>query len=277
MVRIVTDSTADLPDGVAARLGITVVPCYVVFGSETYRDGVELTKQQFYGKLAGASVIPTTAAPPSAVYEESYRQLARETDAIVSIHLAAGLSAIYSSAAAAAASISGLRIIVLDSEQVTMGYGWMAIAASEAARRGETLEQIVALVEGMKARSRVLAVLDTLDFVYRGGRVGWVRAMLGALLRIKPIVEVHAGEVRLVERGRTWKRSLDKLMERVQALGPLERAVVLHANAPEKAERVADRLQALAPDWDRLVGQAGVTIASHAGPGAVGIACVAVE
>ena len=102
-----------------------------------------------------------------------------------------------------------------------MGYGWMAVAASEAARRGETLEQIVALVEGMKARSRVLAVLDTLDFVYRGGRVGWVRAMLGALLRIKPIVEVHAGEVRLVERGRTWLRSLDKLMERVQALGPL--------------------------------------------------------
>jgi DegV family protein with EDD domain len=274
MVRIVTDSTADLPAGLAARLDITVVPCYVVFGTESYRDEVELTKQQFYEKLAGASVIPTTAAPPPVIYEEAYRHLAHETHDIVSIHLAAGLSAIHASATAAAASVSGTRIVVLDSEQVTMGYGWMAVAAGEAARRGESLEQIVALVEGMKARSRVLAILDTLDFVYRGGRVGWVRAMVGALLRIKPIIEVYGGDVRLVERGRTWKRSLDQLMERVQALGPLERAIVLHANAPEMAEHVADRLKIMAPEWDRLVGQAGVTIASHAGPGAVGLACV---
>jgi len=274
MVRIVTDSTADLPAGLAARLDITVVPCYVVFGTESYRDEVELTKQQFYEKLAGASVIPTTAAPPPVIYEEAYRHLAHETHDIVSIHLAAGLSAIHASATAAAASVSGTRIVVLDSEQVTMGYGWMAVAAGEAARRGESLEQIVALVEGMKARSRVLAILDTLDFVYRGGRVGWVRAMVGALLRIKPIIEVYGGDVRLVERGRTWKRSLDQLMERVQALGPLERAIVLHANAPEMAEHVADRLKIMAPEWDRLVGQAGVTIASHAGPRAVGIACV---
>ena len=274
MVRIVTDSTADLLPGVAADLDITVVPCYVVFGTETYRDGVDLTKGQFYEKLAGASVIPTTAAPPPAVYEHVYEQLAQVTRNIVSIHLAGKLSAIHASAASATKSVSGVRIVALDSEQVTMGYGWMAIAASEAARRGASLEQIVALIESMKSRSQVLAVLDTLDFVHRGGRVGWVRAMLGSLLKIKPIVKVHGGEVRLVDRGRTWNRSLDKLMERVQALGPLERAIVLHANAPDLAECVADRLQTLDPKWDRLVGQAGVTIASHAGPGAVGIACV---
>lgn len=274
MVRIVTDSTADLPSGVAAALDITVVPCYVVFETESYRDGVELTKQQFYEKLVEASVVPTTAAPPPAVYEEVYRRLAHATPDIVSIHLASRLSAIHASAAVAATSFSGMNIAVLDSEQVTMGYGWMAVAASEAARRGETLEEIVALVESMKTRSRVLAVLDTLDFVYRGGRVGWVRAMLGSLLRIKPIVEVYGGEVQLVDRARTWKRSLDKLLERVQALGPLERAIVLHANAPEMAEQVADRLQSVVPQWERLVGQAGVTIASHAGPGAVGVACV---
>jgi DegV family protein with EDD domain len=274
MVGVVTDSTADIPAEMVERLNITVVPCYVVFGNETYRDGVELPKEQFYDLLAATRTIPTTAAPPPDAFEQAYRGLGRETSEIVSIHLAAGLSAIHSSAALAAKAVSGVNIAVLDSEQVTMGYGWIAIAASEAAQRGARLEEIVKLVEEMKTRTRLLAVLDTLDFAHRGGRVGWVRAMVGTLLRIKPIIEVRWGAVNLLERGRTWTRSLDKLMEMVRAFGPLERAIVLHANAPEKAKQVADRLQATDPNWNRLIGHAGVTIASHAGPGAVGIACV---
>jgi DegV family protein with EDD domain len=277
VVRVVTDSTADIPAEIIAELGIVVIPSYVVFGSETYRDGIELTKQQFYQKLAETNVIPTTAAPPPNLYEESYRQLARETDEIVSIHLAAKLSALYSSAAVAAKGVSEARIAVIDSEQVTMGYGWMVIAAAEAARRGESLKQIVSLVEGIKDRTWVLAVLDTLEFIYRGGRVNWVQAMVGALLRIKPIIAIRRGEVTLLERTRTLEAALDRLLERVEALGPLERAIVLHANVPDRAERVADRLGVIAPGWQRLVAQAGVTIASHAGPGAVGIACVPVH
>ena len=277
MVRVVTDSTADIPPDVATRLGISVIPCYVVFGNETYRDGIELSKQQFYKKLSATGLIPTTAAPPPSTYEEVYRQLASETAEIVSIQLAARLSAIYNSAAIAAIQIPNARISVIDSEQVSMGYGWLAIAAAEAAQRGDNLEQIVTLVEDMKARSRLLAYLDTLEFLYRGGRVGWVQAMIGTLLRIKPIIEVREGEVRLLERSRTQKRALDRLMEMVMALGPLERACVLHANTPDLAEYVADRLAALNPGRERLTVQAGVTIASHAGPGAIGIACVAVN
>ena len=277
MIRIVTESTADIPRDMVTRLGITIVPSYVVFGTETYRDGVELTKRQFYEKLAATNVIPTTATPPPAIYEEVYRRLARETDEIVSIHLAANLSGLYNAASVAARSISEANIAVIDSGQITMGYGWMAVAVAEAAQRGDSLEQVVALVEGMKDRSRLLAVLDTLDFVHRGGRVGWVQAMIGTLLKIKPIINVRQGEVNLLERSRTWKRALDQLMEMVQALGPLERAIVLHANAPDRAELVADRLQVVAPGWERLIGQAGVTIASHVGPGAVGIACVAAD
>jgi DegV family protein with EDD domain len=274
MVRVVTDSTADIPADMATELGITVVPSYVIFGRETYRDGIELTKRQFNEKLAAGRVMPTTAAPPPAIYEEAYRQLVRETDEIISIHLAAGLSALYSSAAMAAERISEARIVVIDSAQITMGYGWMAVAAAEAAQRGSNLEQIVSLVEGMKARARVLAVLDTLEYVYRGGRVGWVKAVIGTLLRVKPIIEVRMGEVVLLERSRTQRRALDQLLELIQVSGPLERAIVLHTNAPELAERVADRLQAIVPSWERLVDQAGVTVASHAGPGAVGIAFI---
>jgi DegV family protein with EDD domain len=274
MVRVVTDSTADIPTDMVAALGIAVVPSYVVFGSESYREGVELTKQQFYAKLRTTRVIPTTAAPPPAVYEEIYRGLARETDEIVSIHLASRYSGLFSSAAVAARDISGARIKVVDSEQVTMGYGWMVVAAAESAQSGASMEEIVALVEGMKPRSQVLAVLDTLEFLHRGGRVGWIRAMIGTLLRIKPIIEVRQGEVNLLERARTLQRSLGRLLERVQALGPLERAIVLHTDAPDLAQSVADELRIAVPGWDPLIHQAGVTIASHAGPGAVGIACV---
>lgn len=274
MVRIVTDSTADIPADMIAELGITVIPSYVVFGTESYREDVELTKQQFYEKLRTTRVIPTTAAPPPAVYEEAYRGLAQETDEIVSIHLASRYSGLFSSAAVAARNTSGVQVKVIDSEQVTMGYGWMVIAAAESAQRGASVEQIVTLVEGMKPRSQVLAVLDTLEFLHRGGRVGWIRAMIGTLLRIKPMIEVRQGEVNLLERARTLQRALGRLVERVQALGPLERAIVLHTDAPKLAQRVADELQLSLPTGGPLIHPAGVTIASHAGPGAVGLACV---
>jgi DegV family protein with EDD domain len=135
----------------------------------------------------------------------------------------------------------------------------------------------VAMVEEMKHRTRVLAILDTLEFIYRGGRVSWVQAMVGTLLRIKPIIEVRSGEVKLVERARTLSRALQQLVDLIQSLGPLERAIVVHADALRVAERLADRLQEIDPGWKRLIGPAGVTIASHAGPGAVGIACVTVH
>jgi DegV family protein with EDD domain len=258
-------------------LGITVVPCYVVFGPTSYRDGVELTKEEFYEKLVDSREIPTTATAPPAHYEAVYRRLAEEAETIISIHLAANLSGLFSAASVAAEGVPEARVVVMDSAQVTMGYGWMVVAAAEAARRGATAEEIVALVEGMIPRSRVLAALGTLEFLHRGGRVDWVRAAIGTLLRIKPIIEVRQGEVQLVERARTMERSLDRLLGMVQSLGPLERAIVLHSNAPDLAERVAGRLTGLMPDWDRLITQAGVTIASHAGPGAVGIACVTAE
>ncbi len=261
----------------AAALRVAVVPTYVIFGSQTYRDGVDLTKEQFYEKLATTREIPKTATPPPSAYEAVYRQLAQETDTIISIHLTANLSGLYSAASVAAESVREAEIVVIDSTQISMGYGWMAVAAAEAAQRGESREQIVALVEGMIPRSRFIAALGTLDFLQRSGRVDWVRATIGTFLRIKPIVEARLGEVLLTERARTMERCVERLMGQVQALGPLERAIVMHSNAPDLAERVADRLQGLMPGWDRLITQAGVTIVSHAGPGAVGIACVTAE
>jgi DegV family protein with EDD domain len=277
MVKVVTESTADIPVEMAAELDIAVVPSYVMFGTETYRDGVDLSRDEFYEKLSSTNVIPTTATPPPGFYEEIYRRLAGETDAIISIHLASRLSALYSIASAAAANVDNVRIAVVDSEQVTMAYGWLSVIAAEAAQRGARLEQIVTLVEETKHRCRLLAVLDTLELLYRGGRVNWVQAAVGTLMQIKPIIEVRTGEVKLVERARTGGRSFRRLIDLVQGLGPLERAIVVHANAPSAAERLADLLHQIDPTWKRLICQAGVTIASHAGPGAVGVACVTVH
>jgi DegV family protein with EDD domain len=274
MVRVVTDSIADIPPDMVAELGIVPVPAYVIFGAETYRDGVDLSRQQFYNRLRTTTDLPGTAAPPPAHYEEVYRRLGEETDEIISIHASSRLSAILNSATVAAEAVTGVRIEVIDSGQVTMGYGWLAVAAAEAAQEGAALDEIVALVEGLKPRCRVLAVLDTLEFLHRGGRVDWIQATLGTLLRIKPIIQVRDGEVALVERARTFRRSVARLLESVRALGVLERALVLHADAPAWAGRVADQLEEIIPDWERLITPAGVTIASHAGPGAVGVACV---
>ncbi len=274
MVKIVTESTADIPAEMARELNIAIVPSYVVFDTETYLDGVNLTRDQFYRKLEETHTIPTTATPPPAHYREVYERVAQETDEIVSIHLAARLSGLHDVAAVAAQDVPEARIVLVDSEQVSMGYGWLAIAAAEAAQRGETVKEIVRLVEGMRSRSRVLAALDTLEFIYRGGRVSWVQAMVGTVLRIKPLIEVYGAEVHLLERVRSRARAMERLVEHVEALGPLERAIVLHANAPERAAEVADRVQEFTPEWKPLITQAGVTIASHAGPGAVGLACV---
>jgi DegV family protein with EDD domain len=173
-----------------------------------------------------------------------------------------------------AREVTGARIAVVDSAQVTMGYGWLVVAAAEAAQGGASYEEILALVEEMKPRMRVLAALGTLEYLYRGGRVSWVRALVGTLLRIKPILEIRTGQINLVERVRTTRNALSRLLALVQDLGPLERAVVLHTNAPDLASGFADELQKMDPSWTRIIAQAGVTIASHAGPGAVGVACV---
>ena len=274
MVKIITDSTADIPSSLVQALGITVVPSYVTFGTQSYLDGVELTREQYYEKLTSTKLIPSTAAPPPAFYERVYRTAAEESEEIVSIHVSPNYSGIYSAAKVGASEVTGARVAVIDSANASMGYGWIVVAAAEAAQRGASYEEILALVEGMIPRAWVLAALGTLEFLYRGGRVGWAQALVGTLLRIKPILEIRLGEINLLERARTTKTALSRLLALVQDLGPLERIIVLHTNAHDLACEFADELQKHHPEWTRLIGHVGVTIASHAGPGTVGVACI---
>jgi DegV family protein with EDD domain len=274
LVKVVTDSTADIPEELAAELEITIVPCNVHFGLETYRDGLDLSKEDFYARLKTSPTLPTTSAPAAGLFEATYRELANETDQILSIHLASALSGIYNSAHLGAEAVSGVEITLIDSGQVSMGLGWLVIAAARAAQEGQPLAQIGALVEDMKPRVRLFAALDTLEYLRKGGRVGKTVAALGTLLNIKPLVEVRDSAVLPLERVRTRQRSIQRLIELVAELGPLEELAVLHTNAPQEAQRLAEEISFLHSLERILIAEAGVIIGTHAGPNGLGVACM---
>jgi DegV family protein with EDD domain len=274
LVKIVTDSTADIPEELAAELEITVVPCNVHFSLETYRDGVEMSKKAFYTRLRTSPTLPTTSAPAVGLFEATYRELAGETDQILSIHLASALSAIYNSACLGAEAISDVEIALIDSGQASMGLGWLVIAAARAAQEGQSLAQIMVLVENMKPRVRLFAALDTLEYLRKGGRVSRTVAALGTLLHIKPLVEVRDSAVLPLERARTRRRSVQRLIELVAGLGLLEELAVLHSDASQEAQQLAEEISFLHPLERILIAEAGVIIGTHAGPNGLGVACV---
>jgi DegV family protein with EDD domain len=274
LVKIVTDSTSDIPEELAVELEITIVPCNVHFGLETHRDGLDLSKEEFYTKLKTSPTLPTTSAPAAGLFEATYRKLTGETDQILSIHLASALSAIYNSAYLGAEAVSDIEITLIDSRQASMGLGWLVIAAARAAQEGQSPAQIVALVEDMMPRVRVFAALDTLEYLRKGGRVGKAVAVLGTLLDIKPLIEIRDSTVLPLERVRTRRRSVQRLIELVAELGPLEELAVLHSHAPQEAQRLAEDISFLHPLERILIAEVGVIIGTHAGPNGLGVACV---
>ncbi len=273
-VHIVTDSLADIPPEICEELAIEVVPAVVVIGDETYRDGVDLTDAEFYDLLVESDELPTTSQPPVGDFEAVYERLAQETDAIISIHIPETVSGTLSAAQAAAATIEGADVSVIDATQISMAEGWLTIKAARAAQAGASRDEILALIEQMIPRLRLLAVLDTLEYARRGGRIGRAEAMMGAVLRVKPIIAFRDSEVVPLENVRTMGRALDRLIEMTRELGPLEELAIIHAVAPEPAAEVRDRLGELHPVDRIIVTEAGPVLGAHAGPGAVGISCV---
>jgi len=273
-VRVVTDSASDIPPAIARGLGITVVPCNVHFGERTYRDGIDLTSEEFFVKLVSSPVMPTTSQPSVGVFQETYRRLAKETNQIISINLPAKLSATLNSARLAAQSLPEVEIAIVDSTQVCMAQGWLVIIAARAARQGMGLADIVALVEDTIPRLRLIAFLDTLEYLQKGGRIGKASALLGTLLKVKPLIQVLNGEALPLENVRTRQKALQRLVEIVGDLGPLEEVAVMHANAPATARQLVEMLAPIYPPDCILIGQVGAILGTHAGPGAVGVACV---
>lgn len=272
-VAIVTDSTADIPDEVVRRLGITVVPLSVSFpGDRTYLDGVEMTPGEFWDKMAASSGLPTTSQPSVAQFDAAYRPLIGAGRSVVSMHISGKLSGTVRSAQLAAAELPEGRITVIDSGTVAMSLGWLAIEAAELASAGAAPADIAARVEALVPRCGILVMLDTLENLRKGGRIGRASAMIGTLLNIKPILLVRDGEVVPLERVRTRAKALQRLIELAREQSPFERLAVAHGHDPEGCRQLAEALSPLVPPGTELIQtEIGPVLGTHAGPRIFGI------
>jgi DegV family protein with EDD domain len=265
---VVTDSTADLPDVWRERYGIEVVPLKVLFGEETFRDRVDMTDEEFFRRLAASSKLPTTSAPSPGEFAEVYTRLARDYEGCISIHIGAQLSATAEAARVGARTVEGFRVNVIDSGTVTMPMAFLCRVAADSA----TLEEATAAVEERVPNCRVLALLDTLRYIEMGGRVSRAQAMIGTMLDLKPLLLVAGGEqVKAVDRVRTRSRAIPRMVEFFQADLPVEHVGVVHAQAPEEAERIAADLRKRLPELEVPVGQIGCVLGTHTGPKALGL------
>jgi DegV family protein with EDD domain len=274
MIHIVTDSTADLPPELVTELGIQVVPCFILFGTESFLDGVTITRKQFYTRLMSDAQLPTTAAAGVGMFTEVFQQ-AQPGDEIISIHVAAKLSGLWNAARLASETVPGVRVVAYDSGSISMGMGWQVIFAARAARQGKSLEQILALLDDLKPRSYTFAALDTMEFLRRSGRVSWARALVGQMLNIKPLVKVYQSQVESAGRVRSRSRAVAQLIQLVTMLGPLEALAVLHTMALAEAKDLAKSVAGLVPGQAIPIVDVTPTIGVHVGPNGLGLAAVA--
>ncbi len=272
-VRIVTDSTADLPPEQAREYGITVVPAYVHFGNETFKDGVDISGDELYRRLATGPVHPTTSAPSPGDFQSAFAELSKDTDQIVAVTVTARMSAIHNSALLGAAALAGrCRIEVLDSKSVSMGLGLITLAAAETAREGGTMEDVVATVKGAVASTHILAMLDTLKYALRGGRLNKASSFLGSVIRVKPLITVKDGEVVPAGVVRTRSKAIDRILEFARKNTPFGDIAVMFNGSRDEAEGLAGRLQSQCSACVSQISRIGPGLGVHAGPGTLGVA-----
>jgi DegV family protein with EDD domain len=271
---VVTDSTSDIPAAEAARLKIQVIPAIVTIEGQTHTDGEGLTREEFYRRLPSMRVPPTTAAPSPARFAEAYERLFTSgVERILSIHVSSKLSAIFGIAHQAAAAF-GERVQVFDSAQVSLGLGFQAVEAAAAALAGASFEAIVETARRARDRAWTVAMINTLEYLRRSGRVSWLRAGLGELLRVKLLVEVRDGLVERLGQVRTRPSAIDQLCTIIEARAPLARLAILHSGIQDEAAALARRLRTLsgAPPFTVDV---TTVIGTHVGPRSIGAAGLA--
>lgn len=278
VLRIVTDSTADLPPEFVDRLAIAVVPLVVLFGDEVLQDGVDINSEKFFRRLVREPQLPTTSQPSVGTFRAAYEAL-RDAGAteILSIHISGKLSRTIESARQAAAEVSGVRIEHVDSGEASLALGLGVIAAAEAAQAGKSLDEVRALVTSQFRRTHCFFMVDTLEYLRRGGRIGRAQELIGSLLQFKPLLAIREGEVVPIGRARTKQRAIEELLRRAGELRPIAQAMAVHATTPEDCEYIVERLHGMAPDAEITVGRITPVIGVHTGPGMLGFAVVTAE
>ena len=276
-IRILTDSSCDLPQEIFQEHRITVIPLFINVGDISYLDGVDLSHQEFYERLPGFKPAPKTAAPGPEVFRKVFEQLASEgATEILSIHISTKLSAIVDIARTAAKETTRLPVTVFDSRQLSLGTGFQVLAAAQAATEGRSLSEILSMLEEQICRTHVFAALDTMEYLKRSGRMNFAISALGTILQIKPLMKMYNGEP-TAERVRTRKGAIKRLVELLEEYGPYEKVALLHSHALQRAEALLQEVRYLLPAGDIWVEEITPVLGAHIGPGVLGFACISKE
>jgi DegV family protein with EDD domain len=273
-VVIVTDSTATIPEDLAAMLDIRVVPVLLVFGSQSLRDGVDVTPSEVYRRLRAGSDIPTSAAPSVGDFLRIYAGAGQDASAILSVHMPPSLSATHGVAGTASRLVEGVPIRVLDSGSAAMGQGFVVIEAARAAAAGASLEEVVKRAEEVAARVSILFTLDTYEYLHRGGRIGGAAALMGTVLQIKPVLHLPDGRIEVLAKPRTKRRAIQRILKQIEAEAgdrPLH-AAVFHADVPQEAEDLRNTVMRRFHCEELYVTEFTPVMGAHTGPGLVGVA-----
>ncbi len=270
---IVTDSTSDIPREILDDFNIYQIAVDLTLDNKTYRDGFDLSRNDFYRKLPELKQLPTTAAPSSGRFQQLYTTIFDQGfTEIISLHASSLLSGIYNAARLAALEFSQ-SIQVIDSEQLSMGLGFQVIQAARCARKGLPTDQILQEIKSILERVHVFAMLDTFEYIHRSGRVSWAKARIGSILQIKPILELTGGKVINCGSARTRKKGIRQLAEVLQSLGIIENLAVLHTNAANDGQRFIDQYSPTEVTSPLLVNVTTI-IGTHVGPNGLGFAAV---
>ena len=270
-VAVVTDSTADLPPELASQGPVTTVPLTVIVDGQSYLDGVEITPDAFYARLANEGATASTSQPAPGRFAETYTRLLADHEEVVSLHISSKMSGTYAAAVVGAELVGGDRVRVVDSGLVSMPLGLLVLAASAMAAEGDSAERIVQRLAPLQEAIRVYFMVATLEHLRRGGRIGRASALVGSVLQVKPVLTIADGQVAPLERVRTHERALTRVIELANELPGQLCAFVGHAAAEEAAIRIGEALEPRAETL--IVWPLGPVVGAHAGPGTVGVGC----
>jgi DegV family protein with EDD domain len=276
MIKIVTDSTAYLPDEYARQHDIRVVPLYVHFGAEAFKEGIELSNEEFYRRLKEAPELPTTSQPSAGEFYEVFKELVEAGNEIVTLTISSKLSGTWNSAMAAKEMLPDAGISVIDSLSTSVGLHLMVEAAIQAASNGASRQEIVEQIEGIVPEMRLMFVVDTLEYLAKGGRIGNARAFMGTLLKVKPILALQEGAIEPLEQVRSKRKAKARMVEIVKEYvgsnGPQAKVGITNALVPEEAGVLGQEIQEQFGCCQPLMGELGPVLGTHTGPGVVGIA-----
>ena len=271
-IKIVTDSTADLPPELARELDVTVVPLNVHFGEETFLDGVDLGADAFFERLTSSPQLPTTSQPSPGAFLETYRDLTQAGHQVISIHVSDKLSGTLNSARQAREQLGDATVKLIDSAQVSLGLALAVTAVAGTIRQGASYEEAVQAARTVIGQVQVLAMVNTLEYLQRGGRIGTVRAMVGGLLRVRPIITVQDGVAHSLATARSRAKGICYMLTVAEERAPLTQAAVVYSTNSEEADELEEMLRPFTADGTVIRAQFGPVLGTYLGPGSVGIA-----